>query len=1218
MIVNSGSKLKALKGVNNMYSPTFIHDPPASLSLFQLTCNTPPHEMYFDRTTVEEGINEDSSKLAKKDQNQKIKNNQLHSSQIDYLESNNSTKTLKISSSSYLVHDPISISSNDQFASQGFPGLGTFADPYVIEGFSITASSGDLINIRDTTFYFRIANCFLDGLTTNDWGINFENVINANIEKNLIRNTGVDGIGIYHSEYNSIINNTISNTDKGIRLESQSNYNILESNAISESSSGIAIINSSNNNTVTINTLFNNDDGIWLGTDGSPPPTGSKNNTISGNLIYNNYGAGMTLSAESNHNIITNNTIYNNPSFGVNLNEGSRNNLITDNAVFSNNLDGIYLDSSNNNLISNNLVHNNGWTGIKLGHSSDKNIISRNNVYNNTEFGLWLGEGGSSDENIISNNSFHNNNWGEIKLESSFNNTLTSNMISNNAVYGIEIDSGSNDNIVQWNNFIDNNLGGSSQAIDDGLSNIFVNNYWNEFTSPDTNSDRIVDNPYTVDGAANSQDLNPLVSMHLLTQFSIIYPNSGETLNDTVTIRWTIPGDSHYHPMTYSVYYSKDAESIWTLLVSGLTTPSYDWDTTTNINSVNYRILVVTTCSEGASTVDISDGKFTIKNKNPNEFIHVIAKIDGTDWFEMQGNKWRWQHKYDVVPETHLNNESDSEFPTNVNGQSFLSNWPEGDDYLDYSDWNIVTGLEPLEQKYGPDVEISLEIIQARDTLILEQLPDSENNYTFRVFLSDNEAGSALYEFKIWNGTKPLTAHSLTTPTILSPSGGETFENGIVSIQWLPSTDYFGHTVTYSVYYTDMTLLSSTAPDSTPPTTSTPTSLFFLYYCATSYFDATSIFFTSTADNEIKWNPIATGLTTTTYDWNINTVAGGTSYKIKVVASCTGGGTSESILDETFTIREAYEPYNPSPDFLSSLLPLLFLLIQYGFPLAIVGLFIWISQQKKKPVPVRYSQVSPFTPGGQTIGKSSVDSPMSDSFHCPLCEEPQDINFTFCSECGETLQAHREKIVSTPTSQATPFDIKEQSIQKEIRNEVPNIPSEILYSEQLTPEEAPVTFLASTSSDKQALFSSIQYRVKEVIYEEGETGPIVHLFPYFGSMKEITVKFYQNQIMMSGCLERSDNLIVNFELKIDELPESFSYDDPWQDIKLIGDENIILGIKQQSEIANRLTSIGTALVKVESSTKGEIWIELTFDESKEAVNHAYSLIKNLQTLIDNL
>ncbi|MGQ4871972.1 MAG: hypothetical protein ACP6IT_09065, partial [Candidatus Thorarchaeota archaeon] len=42
----------------------------------------------------------------------------------------------------YVEHGAINIGSDAQFSWQGWPGSGTEADPYVIEGFNITTSSG--------------------------------------------------------------------------------------------------------------------------------------------------------------------------------------------------------------------------------------------------------------------------------------------------------------------------------------------------------------------------------------------------------------------------------------------------------------------------------------------------------------------------------------------------------------------------------------------------------------------------------------------------------------------------------------------------------------------------------------------------------------------------------------------------------------------------------------------------------------------------------------------------------------------------------------------------------------------------------------------------------------------------------------------------------------------------------------------------------------------
>ncbi|MFX0122143.1 MAG: hypothetical protein ACFFAE_00765, partial [Candidatus Hodarchaeota archaeon] len=65
------------------------------------------------------------------------------------------TSTLKATrSQSYIERAPITITSDFQLNNSGFPGNGTIDDPIRIEWYNITSTSGDLIYIRDTTFYF--------------------------------------------------------------------------------------------------------------------------------------------------------------------------------------------------------------------------------------------------------------------------------------------------------------------------------------------------------------------------------------------------------------------------------------------------------------------------------------------------------------------------------------------------------------------------------------------------------------------------------------------------------------------------------------------------------------------------------------------------------------------------------------------------------------------------------------------------------------------------------------------------------------------------------------------------------------------------------------------------------------------------------------------------------------------------------------------------------
>ncbi|MHA2333120.1 MAG: right-handed parallel beta-helix repeat-containing protein [Candidatus Hodarchaeales archaeon] len=411
--------------------------------------------------------------------------------------------------------EPILITSNDDFISQDFPGSGTFGDPYRIEGLEITDSTGNLINIQDTTAHFKIANNILDGVTAENRGIRLVNVKNGIIEYNT-----------FHDNYAGIV---------------------------IVASSDILIIN---------------------------------------NEIYDNIAAGIG-------GFLCNDTV------------------ISSNNVHGSEV-GIGLDGSNNTIISGNIVYNNSLHGVHLGPRPEYDPVANNNmtvshniIYDNKETGIYLVKTSSS---TITSNSIHDNGnqasgTGILITELSSNNIISSNNISNNVGYGIviQVDAGISDNIVKWNNFIDNNLGGDSQAWDNGTNNLFTNNYWDEFTSPDTNADGYVDNQYAVDGSADSQDLTPLASAHEQSGLTITYPDGPthdwfqEPGSQVVTIQWTPSTDSYEHDITYSLYYTFDVKTGWNVIVTDLTANSYDWDTST-LTISQCAIKIVATCSEGLIT----------------------------------------------------------------------------------------------------------------------------------------------------------------------------------------------------------------------------------------------------------------------------------------------------------------------------------------------------------------------------------------------------------------------------------------------------------------------------------------------------------------------------------------------------------------------------------------------------------------------------------------
>ncbi|MFX1484358.1 MAG: NosD domain-containing protein [Promethearchaeota archaeon] len=89
-----------------------------------------------------------------------------------------------ISAEIYLPHDPINITSNDGFISEGWMGEGTAENPYTIEQLEFTNSTevnGPCISVSNTTAFFKIINCVFN-TTTFASAIALDNVTNGLIQ----------------------------------------------------------------------------------------------------------------------------------------------------------------------------------------------------------------------------------------------------------------------------------------------------------------------------------------------------------------------------------------------------------------------------------------------------------------------------------------------------------------------------------------------------------------------------------------------------------------------------------------------------------------------------------------------------------------------------------------------------------------------------------------------------------------------------------------------------------------------------------------------------------------------------------------------------------------------------------------------------------------------------------------------------------------------------
>ncbi|MFX0210318.1 MAG: nitrous oxide reductase family maturation protein NosD, partial [Candidatus Hodarchaeota archaeon] len=278
----------------------------------------------------------------------------------------------------------------------------------------------------------------------------------------------------------------------------------------------------SNGNNITNNEICGYDNGI-------PGSSASQNLRYKVDGVQAFISRGIFLDP-SNKNIIANNRISGFTGTGVELLDSSEN-LIDGNEIvnsFGENENGVFLAGSNDNNITNNEIygHNNSIPGSSASQNlrykvdgvqafisrgifldpSNKNIIANNTISNITGTGVELL---NSSDNLINGNEISNNAMNGILLQDSNTTTISHNVIYNDDLYGVTLSYASNGNIVDLNDFIGNNVGGTSQIHDDGSGNQFFNNFLVDHDNTDSNNDNTSDNPYYIDGDASNTDSSP-------------------------------------------------------------------------------------------------------------------------------------------------------------------------------------------------------------------------------------------------------------------------------------------------------------------------------------------------------------------------------------------------------------------------------------------------------------------------------------------------------------------------------------------------------------------------------------------------------------------------------------------------------------------------------------------------------------------------------------
>jgi len=360
----------------------------------------------------------------------------------------------------YTTHPTISINSNAQFNNTAYPsngvvsGNGTAPDPYIIEGWNISASSAMGIRIYNTDKHFIIRDCY-------------------------IHDGGWDYYGIY---LQSCSNGTVSN------------------NNMSYNNCGIGTYLTTRINIVNNSCYANENVDIYL--------ANSNNNTISNNSCRNNEHIGIDLQASSGNTVTDNNCTR--VGIGIYLMQSSTENFVYNNSCSFNKYTGIELqESSGNTVISNNCSNNEG-VGFYFIMSSHGNTVSSNTINSNSMYGVVIQQ---SSSNTLSFNNISNNLYAIYFIQASSYNNLSWNRLFYNSDMGVYIQEGSFNRF--WNNTFAGNGGG--QAYDSGLSNWWntsgsphgYGNYWSDLTAPDSNLDGIVDWSYNLTGSSGAKDYYP-------------------------------------------------------------------------------------------------------------------------------------------------------------------------------------------------------------------------------------------------------------------------------------------------------------------------------------------------------------------------------------------------------------------------------------------------------------------------------------------------------------------------------------------------------------------------------------------------------------------------------------------------------------------------------------------------------------------------------------
>ena len=314
-----------------------------------------------------------------------------------------------------------------------------------------------------------------------------EHGYNITIKQNNLLESTAFGIDIYLSEKVMIFENIIKSPQKSLTMVKSNNITIEENN-ISDSTDGIFVYLSSNVTAIN-NNLYNASFVFNLLSVSDFETIYLKNNKV------NDYPVFYLLEEY--------NQVIENQKVGQIILVGSKNITITN--VELNQTFYPFIAFNSSNIVISNIKISRVGIALQFQHINNATIL--NSTLSNVQNGAYF----KDSENIL----------------------LSNNMFENYTSYALVFDVTTN-SLVTHNEFNNATLVNITSALDNGKNNVFLNNQWAKWVSPDDNNDNIVDSPYYLDGKDENYDLYPLAIKEITPTLSSEEQNSSSSVVPTL------------------------------------------------------------------------------------------------------------------------------------------------------------------------------------------------------------------------------------------------------------------------------------------------------------------------------------------------------------------------------------------------------------------------------------------------------------------------------------------------------------------------------------------------------------------------------------------------------------------------------------------------------------------------------------------------------------